>query len=187
MRKILEEALEQAKIKPLLSIGIDVIRQVYQGKMWVVGGTISSLATLLLYGNEFETDVDLLLQEKVDLSEIPTPDGWGRGKTIYGNLRFLQNTNNIDIWCLPDMPDVKDTSIENYLAAVPLNVQSLAYDFDEHKVYGNTGIDALERRIVTVNNMKSALYCASRKPGRTVNDLVLKKAKKLGFTPILPT
>ena len=62
-KKLIERAIEQATYQYPANVALEAIREVYHGKLWIVGGFISSIAIPLLHGYEVKnhTDLDILL------------------------------------------------------------------------------------------------------------------------------
>lgn len=78
-----------------------------------------------------------------------------------------------------------EPTIEHYLTGVPLTIQSIAYDVDENRIIGEIGIDALQRRLVKVNDLSFAKYY-SKKKNKPLQEIIREKADALGFTAIFP-
>ncbi|HLD00116.1 MAG TPA: hypothetical protein VJC39_00050 [Candidatus Nanoarchaeia archaeon] len=75
----------------------------------------------------------------------------------------------------------EEMRLQSYLNEVPFTVQSIYYDIQKGKVEGATGLSALEKKLVKVNNYHSALHTAKNKK-TTVKKLLLEKAGWLGFS-----
>ncbi len=185
--KIIEEAVGVACKNYPCDVAFEALRTTYQGKFWVVGGFITSIAIPLLHGYSVNhhTDLDLLLAEEVDYDQIPTMDGWERTESFFGSLRFKKGEDQVDIWSLSDVVVFQerglDQTIENYLETVPLTTQSLVYDPEEKKLLGPMGLKALETRTVRINDRREILGAS----WRTVEDYIKNKAGNIGFTPII--
>lgn len=185
-KRMIEEALEQATNKYPVDVALDSIKEVYDGKLWIVGGFISSVAIPLLHGYSvsYHSDLDILLAENTDLEKIKLSKEWIRGKTVFGSLRFEKGYDQTDIFCLPDIQVIKDKgldcSLNSYLKIVPLTIQRLAYDVEEKKVCDEVGLSSLETKTVMLN-CEREYYSSSCK---TPEEYIRHKAKKLGFTPI---
>lgn len=164
---------------------LEVVRQNSSGRIWLTGGFLYKNLAHYLYGSKKETkDFDFIV-EKANPSII-LPDGWHQEINRFGNLKFINRSKEIedDFILLPEMFYIKESKltprIANYFAGMPLNIHCLAYDIQEQKVIGMTGIRALEERIVRAHNLEMLKYGA-RAYHTTPNDMIRKKASELGF------
>ena len=186
-KRLIEKILEQATKECPVDTALEAIGEVYNGKLWVVGGFISSLVIPLIHGYEVShyTDLDILLAQTVDLERINMPGEWTKERTFFGYPRFSKEQDQVDIWCLPDMGVIRDRGLEHtihsYLRTVPLTTQSLAYDIEEGKIYDDVGFRALETRMVGVNDL-GELRNALKRSGE---GYLQRKAKKLKFASVL--
>ena len=79
---------------------------------------------------------------------------------------------------------LKNPTIEEFIKETPFDVQSIAYDLNENKIIGETGIEALKNKTVKINNKEQAEFYAKRK-GRKLDDIIKEKAQELGFDYML--
>ena len=187
----LERTLQNSIKNPPVSIGLDAIRQAYSDKIWVVGGYINTMAASLIDNKKrVPKDVDLLLKYKVDFDKIPTPQNWYRTSSGAGALKFKKGDDMIDIWSLADIPRFLERNMKmtlrNYLNTVPLTIQSIAYDIDNKKIYGDIGMCSIKLQSVGVNDMVTLEAHAIRK-GISISDYIGNKANSLGFTALIPS
>lgn len=186
-KELIEQVLEQATHQYPVDVVLEAIREVYGGKLWIVGGFISSIAIPLLYNYKVShhTDLDILLAESIDYNKIDMPKEWIKEKTFFGSPRFKKDNDQVDIWCLTEIETIKKRRLkpilDSYLKTVPLTSQAIAYDIKERKIYGDIGLKSLETRTVEANDIEE-LHNAS---WRSAEDYLIKKAEKLKFTPIL--
>ena len=182
----IEDALAKASNEYPVNTTLEAIREVYQGKIWIVGGFINKVAIPILHGYERDsTDLDLLLEEKMNLDSIPTLQGWTRKKTKWDNLRFSKGSEEIDIFCLPGNKNRgENQTIDDYLRLTPLTVQAVVYDIAESRLYGDIGLQALEDAVVGINNLEEITTVKREKYSLTVAiDYLTKKAKRNKFRP----
>ncbi|MBU1199723.1 MAG: hypothetical protein KKF46_00230 [Nanoarchaeota archaeon] len=129
-----------------------------------------------------------MLEKNFNLDLIQTPEGWERKKTHFGNLRLIKGEEQIDVWCLESNLQIgrpgHTKTIEEYLKTVPLTIQSIAYDSDLGKIFGDIGLESLLTKIVKINNLERS-YKASSKRGHNIEYYLLMKSMKIGFIPDL--
>ena len=134
-----------------------------------------------------EGDLDFMIENPV--SEFDLPYGWRVGNIRFGNPKLVNGKKEIDYILLRNINSILqrqvEPTIENYLTRVPLIIQSIAYDFYESKFFGETGIDALQRRVVEVNNLLFAERYTQKK-NKSLQTMIKEKSDGLGFTPIFP-
>ncbi len=161
-------------------------RQFSEGNVWIIGGTVFRSIAQAWYGTSSEnSDFDFIVEKLLLINNL---DGWNIGCTRFGSPRLKKADLLVDIVPLNDMVNIKRKdlapTIDNYLATVPLTIQSIVYDITTKKIMGAVGINALKTRTVGINDSSTAIEYASSL-GLSVNDLILEKASSLGFTPQL--
>ena len=174
----------------LLKEALDSVLQSAQGPVFVTGSALYGGIVRRLYnrGGIPLTDFDFVVATYEDWDRIKPANGWMKGhigpfeKEYNGGVkRFTKAHAQMDVSSLSkyDPPH-----IETLLSETPLNVQSLAFDAREGIIIGEVGQRAIREQVVTVHGIADAGYYADMK-GMTVEELVQKKAKQLGFTPRL--
>ncbi len=167
---------------------VDIIKGNSSGKAWLVGGFVYRTIASQLYGlSNPIVDFDFIIQDSIN--DFNLPPGWRVIINAYGNPKFVNGKKKIDYVPLSSVYSILrrqvEPTIENYLTGVPLTIQSIAYDVDEEKVIGEIGINAVQKRVVGVNNLPLAEYAAKRK-NKSLRAMIQEKADGLGFTPIFP-
>ena len=117
------------------------------------------------------------------------PPGWRVDKNRFGNSKLVNGKKQIDYVPLENIYSILQRQIEptiqNFLTGVPLTIQSIAYDVTENRVIGEIGINALQRKVVEVNDLLFAEYAAEKK-NKSLQEMIQEKAEGLKFTPIFP-
>ena len=163
---------------------IEIVRKNSQGRIWIIGGFVYRTLARKLYGGIEKPvkDYDFIVEQPNPAIELP--DGWKRTLNHFGNPKFVGDFQ-IDFVPLRMVYSILKrgvpATIENYLNGTPLNVESIAYDVAGERVIGDTGISALERRVVAVNNPDMAKDVAYWIFLKSVNEIIRKKAEELGF------
>lgn len=155
-----------------------------EGKVWLIGGTVSRVLCEELYGTKMdEFDFDFICEGLT--KKITAPEGWRVIHTKFDNPTFVKGPTSVDLWPLSDQNWIKSNNlpptIENFFAGVPFTIQAMAYDIREERVIGEAGIAALLAREFRVNNIKTAQAMATRKD-TTIDKRMESKAKSMGFT-----
>jgi len=167
---------------------LDIVKKNSSGGVWLIGGFVyRTIASQLYKSLKPEVDLDFIVENPV--SDFNLPTDWRVDTNHFGNPKLVNGKKQIDYVPLRNIysilkRQVKPT-IENYLTGVPLTIQSIAYDVYENKVIGEIGINALQRRVVEINDLFFAEYAAQKKD-LSVQEMIQEKAKSLGFTPIFP-
>lgn len=164
--------------------------------LFLIGGTVYRTLTNALYrrGTSIVSDHDFLAEHVPD-TLVQVGEEWRHKRTSFGALRLVNRDNpshQIDFCRLRDstnswasqQPDFNDSDacIASYLEKVPLDVQSIAFDWRKKCLLGEAGIRAIVRREVGVHNRQEAdCYAAMKRI--TLQEYLQKKATSLGFTP----
>ena len=90
----------------------------------------------------------------------------------------LNNVNSIIRRGLP-------ATVENYLTGVPLNIQSIAFDINNNRIFGDIGIRALLDKTIAVNNLEEAKIVSDHKK-KPIDQIIKEKAETLNFTAVFP-
>lgn len=141
-----------------------------------------------IYGSQKpEADLDFIV-ENVS-SQIVLPDGWENRKNRFGNPKFINGEKQIDFVPLDNVYSITsrelEPTIENFLSGTPLTIQAVVYNITSNRLTGEKGLDAIQRKIVEVNNLSFAEYAAQKK-GKSLNQYMQEKAEELGFRVVLP-
>jgi hypothetical protein len=161
-----------------------VVQQNSHGQIWLIGGFIFRNLAHLMYSLPKSEKIDFdFLADQVK-SDLSVPSGWEIKQNRYYNPRFICQNQQIDLTQLslvrPILQRGLDPTIENYLACVPLTIQSIAYDLQTGKLLGEIGQKALKEKTVAVNDLKQCLwYCQCL--GKTLEEYLTEKAASLGF------
>lgn len=161
-----------------------LVRENSEGKVWLMGGFLYKNLARELYGYPTEVytaDLDFVLEKKADkLKEIP---GWEIYTNSYGSQNYQNEkvrTSFTDIRKAIRMTPMKEPTIEQFITHTPLTIQSIAYDINESKLFGDIGIQALLEKRVEINDHKQAEYYSERK-GKTVEIVLEEKRRELNF------
>lgn len=163
---------------------LDILSHNTSGNLYLVGGFVYRSLALRLQGKEFGTLPDLdFVTDKIDFKSIPKE--WKVGNNKYGGLKITTARFSIDIDEFRHHVNIKHLSlphtVNSYLLAVPLNIQSIAYDVRNKNILGDIGIESLNERKICVNNQ--AIFNLER--AKRI-EKILDKARDLGYTPVLP-
>jgi len=185
--KTMEKALmrELKKSKEYLEAS-RIVRSNSQGKIWLIGGTVSRSIIKAIYGHQkVQHDLDFLV-EKLN-NKLVIPKNWKIAKNRFDNPKLIKGNTEVDIVPLESAEYITENklkpSIKHFLAGTPLDIQSLAFDINKGKLVGSLGIKALQKKEVRINNSKRFLAKAKRK-GLTPEELLQHTAKSLGFKPV---
>lgn len=165
-----------------------LIEHNYRGHYWICGGYVFRTLAKCLYKSVAPApDIDIMTEKPADISSM-LPDWSIIHRNHYGNLKLgHQSGMSVDHWDLPNFFWIVHSKLKpllrNYLAGVPLTVQSIVYDPRRKQIIGATGIRALLTKTVATNNQWRMQERAERYgvPARTY---IKEKASSLGFTPI---
>lgn len=179
----LSEQMELEKKKQPLCDALKLLES-YHGGLWIVGGFVSQALVYNIYDRKRQNaDLDILLQEPYDVHNLEL-EGWSKAKTPFGGLRLIKDEMQIDVWPLNETFRLKERNLEftldNYLKTVPFNIQSIAYGPYSGAIFGETGIEALCKMNIMVND-KEAAESYAQNLGISVEGLMKQKANKLGF------
>lgn len=167
---------------------VNIVRKNSSGKIWLIGGFVYRNIASIMYGTQ-KPKVDLDFIVEIPINKFNLPEGWIIQRNKFGNPKFVNGEKMIDYVPLRSIYSIisrdMEPTIYNYLSGTPLTVQSIAYDLQEKKIIGNTGINSLINRIVAVNNLEFAEYAAKKK-GTSIRELLQKKAESMNFNTLLP-
>jgi hypothetical protein len=167
---------------------LDIVRKNSTGKIWLIGGFVYRTIANQLYGAP-KPDVDLDFIVEIPVQEFNMPVDWKIYRNSFGNPKLVNGKKQIDYVPLRNVYSILqrniEPTIENFLTGAPLTIQSIVYDVNANNVIGNIGINALQKRIVEINNLFFAEYAAQRK-NKSLRAMIQEKADRLGFTPVFP-
>ncbi|MBI2564469.1 hypothetical protein HYV79_00575 [Candidatus Woesearchaeota archaeon] len=163
---------------------LDVLSENTSGNLYLVGGFVYRSIALKLQGLHMETMPDLdFVTDKIEIKNIPAD--WMLGKNRYGGLKIHTQKFSIDIDEFKHHVNINylnlPQTIESYLEATPLNIQSIAFDVKNKKIIGDVGIKSLNDKEIGVSNIK--IFDLERE--KRIQKII-SKSKDLNFTPILP-
>jgi hypothetical protein len=178
--------LSGIKIKDEFTEAVDIVKRNSSGKIWLIGGFVyRTIASELYKSTKPKVDFDFLVEDSV--LDFNLPLGWRVDYNRFGNPKLIKSTKQIDYVPLKKVYSITqrniEPTIENFLTGVPLKVQSIAYDIYNNQIIGQIGIDALQRKVVQINDVFFAEY-ASQKKNISLREMIKEKADSLGFTPI---
>jgi|GEM_PF-961417 len=168
-----------------------------QGKIFLVGSMVYRPIIEHLYSIPMkqDSDIDFLVEmypEKPEKSNMLL--GWDVGFTHLENYKFTRGEQRID--CMPldgnlHNDDMKEFSllsphqkILSYLKQVPLSIQSIAYDLETKKLYGDVSIHSIHFKKIYVNCEESATSYRAMYD-MTLAEYIDKKYGDLGFEYML--
>ncbi|MDO8676694.1 MAG: hypothetical protein Q7K16_03550 [Candidatus Azambacteria bacterium] len=158
------------------------------GGVWLIGGFLYQNIAVQLYGLEEQKakDIDFIVENPAD--KIAFPNNWKEKTTSYNNPKFIRNDGLIvDLVPLKEVNSIVRRNlpaiIENYLTGVPLNIQSIVFDINNNRVFGDIGIKALLDKTVAINNLEEAMVTSEHKK-KPIQQIIKEKAEALGFLPL---
>jgi hypothetical protein len=160
---------------------LSLVKRNSESKVYLVG---SFVYRTLIEGNaDSLKEIDFIVKE---LNEnVVLSNEWNTKINAFGHISFVKNEYKIDPIQLTKHINIVrknlSPSIESYLASVPLNIQSIAYDVDEDKLIGTEGIKAIQNKIIKLNNKDHARYSCENFYHYSVEDMILKVANSFGF------
>jgi len=183
---MLEEKFKLYLEDPIFLEILELVKQNSKGKIWLMGGFLYRNLVSALYGGEiYNYDIDFIVEQRNEiLKEIL---GWEIQTNNYGVQNYVRKRNKMsftDIRKAIRVSGLKNPTIEEFIKETPFDVQSIAYDLNENKIIGETGIEALKNKTVKINNKEQAEFYAKRK-GRKLDDIIKEKAQELGFDYML--
>jgi len=169
------------------NIALNLVQKNSSGKVWLIGGALSRSLNAILHGEKVNSfDFDFIVEKgnkKFDL-----PRGWEMRINKFGSPKFVKEDISIDYITLQSInQNIRrglEPTIENFLSGNPFTIQAMAYDVNSKEIIGDVGLAALKSKTFEVNDLEQAKIAAEKK-GISVNELILKKAKSMGFKPIL--
>lgn len=172
---------------------ITLVRRNSKGRIWLIGGFVYKNIIEIIKGKKQNVhDLDFLAENPSDIIHIPERN-WIMGFTHYGNPFFVQSGRSekvsIDLNYLPSFHSIVSRNlpptIENFLSGTPLTIQSIAYDIDRRKIIGETGISAIIKELIEINNIEESRYETERRK-ITLEKYIKQKAAELDFDWKLP-
>ena len=148
----MEEIIVENNLNDLF---VELSKIIVEGNLYLVGGFLYRNFVSKMHSIQINQTSDLdFVVDKIDESKIPVD--WHKTKNKYGVVKIIlpQNTLDIDFFVRhSNINHLKlDSCIESYLKAVPLTIQSNAFDVEKRKILGDKGIESLNKKIISVNN-----------------------------------
>lgn len=162
---------------------VEIVKRNSSGNIWLIGGMVfRTLASQLYCLPKPEVDLDFIIENANN--KIVLPDGWEERGNRFGNPKFIKGEKQIDFVPLSNIYSIVsrglEPTIENFLSGSPLTMQAVVYDVKNNNLIGERGIDAIQRKVIEVNDLKFAEYAAEMK-GKSLNQYMREKADELGF------
>ena len=136
-----------------------------------------------LYTGKLKTITDLM----GNVIEVPVKRARPRKSSyLKGDSVKLRTRHGckIDLMNIPDLHGIKtgklSPTIEGYLEAVPLSVQSIAMDIDKCEIFGRVGLDSINEKFIWINNKEVLTEYVALK-GWTIDRYVRSKADSIKF------
>lgn len=160
---------------------IKLVNQISSQEKWLVGGAVFRTLASIIYGSSSVVkDFDFILQD-IQVANFPSDARVTTNR--YGNPKVRFNGVTIDLCLLSEVEHIKhlrlQPNVNNYLAGVPLTIQSIVYSLATARLIGDIGKNALLTKTVAINNHTQALSLPI-----SPLDLVKEKASSLGFMPL---
>jgi hypothetical protein len=158
------------------------VREHQAQNTWLIGSFLfRNLLALQAYTECIESkDYDFLLENPQLSPNLPS--GWSTGTNRFGNQKITTPTTTIDIVSLADVDWIVsnnlEPTLENFLAGAPLTIQSLAYNVEIRRLYGDSGLHAIQTGKIAIHNLEAAEKCCARY-GITVEDYMQQKTSFL--------
>ena len=168
------------------------------GKIWVVGSFLYKNILKEKYGldNLKIGDYDFILENQRDYSNTWAPHDWTIKTTLFGGPRFFRGDSQIDIYPISDtchniapkefMGNTAEEKIKTYIQNVLFDIQSMAYDLGEEKLYDAGSIKAMQKKEMRVIRLNDCIEIAKRK-NISLEDYSDSKASPMDLKPIYPT
>jgi hypothetical protein len=166
---------------------LEIIKQnTNNGRIWLIGGFLYKTLANSLYGTDKPSkDFDFIIEHPNQ--QIVLPGDWQLNKSRFGNPKFTRTDKILEIDFVPlarvysIMKRQISPTIQNYLSGVPLNIHCLVYEIRSGILEGDIGLAGLEQKVVRVHDLEMA-EDAARWYDITVNEMITKKARELGFS-----
>lgn len=167
---------------------LKIVNKNSDGRAWLIGGFIFRTIAWQLYGSpKPKVDLDFIIEKPA--KKLILPSGWIAIKNRFGNPKFIKGKNRIDFIPLENVFSIKSRKIKptinNFLTGVPLTIQAVVFDTKSNRILGDFGINAIQNKVVEVNNLFFAQYAAKKK-GKILNEYIKDMAESLDFKAIYP-
>lgn len=171
-------------IKELFSVSPvkELVELITDDPVYLVGGKVYRSLALARHGvgNPQGGDFDILVEGSFNMQCASSAWGgdWETEEDVLYDLsgvRFVHQKVDglvVDVFSC--------VSVEEYFKGVPLDIQAIAYDIVNEKIWGEKGVAAIEKKVIHINNLENCLFSAS-KSGKTINEYIDEKNKGLGF------
>ena len=154
---------------------VGIVRQNTRGgNIWAIGGIVFRKIFYQLYGIGSDSkDFDFLIENPAPWVELRLPLGWTLSQTSMGSPKLKRGDFRIDFIPLDNAVAIQDKerlermSVEeklvSYFSKAPLNIQAIAYDFDNERVIVEEGIRAILEKRLKINCLQELLEYCKRK------------------------
>ena len=162
------------------------------GKIWIVGSFLYKNILKEKYGldNLIVKDYDFILENQTEYSKAWAPENWEIRKTFFGSPRFVKEKLQVDAYELSKATkdfrkNNSEEKIRSYLKNVLFDIQAMAYDIKNEKIYDEGSINAIERKEMKVTCLEDSIGIANKK-GISLKEYLDYKAKGIGIKAIYP-
>lgn len=164
---------------------LDIVKQNSYGNIWLIGGAVYRTLIRLLYkegGNP--KDFDFIVQRKKSILDLP--NRWKLTYSRFSNPKLVYKDKQIDIIpldkCIAITKRNLRPTISNFTSGCPFSIHCVIYNVNKRRLEGKKGIEALEQKVVEINNPEMARIYANAYHTK-INQIIKKLAKELGFKP----
>lgn len=176
----------------------DIAKSNSKGRVWLVGGKVYRTLAEILHGvsvGAASCDYDFITTYTTWFNHIPGK-WYVTFNTEYGESLFNPYTSEkcenawryfkegrqvLDLMTFKRATQAgHPANLDGYFKSVPLNVQAVALDIDGRQLLG-PGVEAICRKIVSVNNREQAEGAANR-AAISIDQFVEARARSLGFS-----
>ncbi|MBI4148628.1 hypothetical protein HY490_05030 [Candidatus Woesearchaeota archaeon] len=190
----MDEYTKHIREAPWFNEAVAIARSISQDPLYLIGGAVYRTLISAYYNRAIPfADLDFLVGKRAKSFTLPPHmkchvtdyDGipaWTAGEHD-GVLKITAPHLRIDILSMDNLPHPK--TLANYLYNVPFTIQSIAYEIDVDKLWGETGIRAILDKSVGINNEEAVRKLAEANKVN-VEQLLWRKAAELGFEAVLP-
>jgi hypothetical protein len=164
---------------------VDIVKRNTIGNAWMVGKVIFKTLTSQTDGplEQIDPTLNFVIEEKTSIEHLP--QNWSTIRTRRGwaflNMDRVIRLSPLSTLYLVEKKGLPPT-IDSYFFGVPLTVHALAYDIWKNRLVGDIGLEAIDKRVVSVNNFISAKYSAEKK-GLSLSEYMSMKREKLRPKP----
>lgn len=198
---IVDEVCDTLQESPYWETVLAIAKKHDKGQPLLVGGKLYRTIIEVMYGYPARAEcVDfdwLLIDPRDKKAHLSLPKGWHHeyAFTPYGakdagvnGSRRIKNRNglSIDLISTDGIEQIKNgrlpQGIVGYLMSVPLDIQAIALDIEDRRLYGEAGANAIVNRQVGINNYESYVrYLLDKKKKEEPTRYIKDKAVSIKF------